>query len=88
MRVRSPLADIDLELGPIAREGDKLVVRTVEGAGIPTRVDIDARDAVSMLKAIFSSRHALMFLLQLPVLYRRARRNAPDSSNSIEHPWN
>lgn len=87
MRVRSPLADIDLELGSISREGDRLVVRTLEGVSIPTRVDIDARDAVSMLRAIFSSRHALVFLLQLPVLYRRARRKSSDPHDSIENPW-
>lgn len=87
MRVRSPLADIDLEIGSISREGDSLVVHTAEGVGIPTRIDIDARDAVRVLKTVLSSRHALAFMFQLPVLYWRARKKPRSPSNNIENPW-
>jgi len=87
MRVRSPLADIDLQIGSIAREEDHLVVRTAEGTGIPTRIDIDARDAARILKTVLCSRHALAFIFQLPLLYWRARKKPRIPPSDIENPW-
>ena len=63
MRVRSQLADVDLEVGRIRREDTVLIVSSAEGIGIPTQVDIHPRDAVQILKAVLCSPGALSFLL-------------------------
>ena len=87
MRVTSQLADVDLEVGDIRREGSVLIVRSAEGSGIPTQVDIHPRDAVQILKAVLRSPGALTFMLMLPVLYWRTRKQANSPADNINNPW-
>lgn len=88
MRVTSQLADVDLEVGSIRRDGNVLIVKSAEGIGIPTRVDIRPRDAVQILKAVLRSPGALAFILLLPVLYWRTRHETSNTaSDSINNPW-
>ena len=85
MRVISQLADMDLEVGSIRREGNVLVVRTAEGASIPSRIDIQPRDAVHILKIALRSWGALTYLPLLPILYWRARKDPMKAD--INNPW-
>lgn len=87
MRVRSQLADVDLEVGRIRREGNVLIVHSAEGSGIPTQVDIHPRDAVQVLKAVLRSPGALAFILLLPVLYWRTRKQAKPTTADMNNPW-
>ena len=86
MRVTSQLADVDLEVGSIRRDGNVLIVRSAEGIGIPTRVDIHPRDALRILKAVLRSPGALTFLLLLPLLYWRTRHDVP-AGDGMNDPW-
>lgn len=81
MRVISPLADLDLEIGTMRREGNLLVVRSAPGVGIDTEVYVHPRDVWKMLKAVVCSRGALAFALFLPFFWWRARRQ-PDATQS------
>lgn len=87
MRVTSQLADVDLEIGQIRREGNVLIVRSAEGVGIPTQVDIHPRDALQILKAVLRSPGALTFMLMLPILYWRTRKEQRPTAGDMNNPW-
>ena len=74
MRVISPLTDLDLRIGRIARQGDLIIVETVPGEGIETRIELSARDVGRIVGRILRSPALLLYLLTLPLLYRRADR--------------
>ena len=88
MRVVSQLADFDLEVGSVRREGDRLVVRSTAGEGVDATVYVSARDAVKMLGAILRSPGAWIFGLLLPVLVFRSRRNPAVTRSDPNNPWN
>ena len=84
MRVISPLTDLDLRIGRIERQGDLIVVETVPGEGIETRIELSARDAGRIVRRILRSPALLRYLLILPLLYWRAGR-APAAGP--DDPW-
>lgn len=73
MRVTSDLADLKIELGPITREGDELVVQSAPGSSLDTRIRVDASDARSMLGKVLGSGAFWAFLLRLPFAGRRSK---------------
>ena len=66
MRVKSDLADLDIKLGRISREGDELVVDSAPGSSLDARIRVDASDARSMLATVLKSAAVWGFLLRLP----------------------
>lgn len=76
MRVISPLADLQLQVGKIKRQGDLIVVETVPGEGIETRIELSARDAGRIAGLVLRSPALLLYVLTLPFLYRRSRKSA------------
>ena len=66
MRVKSDLADLDIKLGRISRQGDELVVDSAPGSSLDARIRIDASDARSMLGKVLKSGAVWSFLLRLP----------------------
>ena len=74
MRVISPLTDLDLRIGRIGRQGDLIIVETVPGEGIETRIELSARDVGRIVGRILRSPALLLYLLTLPFLYSRAGR--------------
>lgn len=66
MRVKSDLADLDIKLGRISRQGDELVVDSAPESSLDARIRIDASDARSMLGKVLKSGAAWSFLLRLP----------------------
>ncbi|MDA5192688.1 hypothetical protein [Govanella unica] len=92
MKVISPLADLDVEVGSITREGNMLVVKSAEGKGIPTTVYIKPQDALTLLRAIFGSRSAVGFLLLFPLYWWRARKGGEEAvadhdNSDLNNPW-
>ncbi len=73
MRVKSDLADLEIELGPIRRDGDELVVESAPGSSIGARIRVDAAEARSMLAKVLSSGAVWSFLLRLPFAWRAER---------------
>lgn len=68
MRVTSDLADLDIKLGRIRREGDELVVESAPESSLDARIRVDASDARSMLGKVLKSAAVWGFLLRLPFL--------------------
>ena len=66
MRVKSDLADLDIKLGRISREGDELVMDSAPGSSLDARIRVDASDARSMLATVLKSGAVWGFLLRLP----------------------
>ena len=66
MRVTSDLADLDIRIGNIAREGGELVVESAPGSSLYARIRVDAADARSMLGKVLKSGAVWGFLLRLP----------------------
>ena len=77
MRVTSDLADLDLKVGRISREGDELVVESAPESSLDARIRLDASDARSMLGKVLKSRAVWGFLFRLP--FSRFRRLAKAS---------
>ena len=72
MRVTSHLADLDIKLGRISREGDELVVESAPESSLDARIRVDSSDARSMLGKVLKSGAVWGFLLRLP--FSRPRR--------------
>lgn len=66
MRVKSDLADLDIKLGRISRQGDELVVDSAPESSLDARIRIDASDARGMLGKVLKSGAVWGFLLRLP----------------------
>lgn len=66
MRVTSDLADLEIAIGRITREGDQLVVESAAGSSIDARIRVDASDARSMMGKVLRSGAVWAFLLRLP----------------------
>ncbi len=87
MKVISKLANLDFEVGTIRREGNRLVITSAEGKGIPTVVHMAPKDALSMLKAAFSNTSALGFIFLFPLYYYRASKEKTETKANINNPW-
>lgn len=70
MRVKSDLADLDIKLGRISRQGDELVVDSAPESSLDARIRIDASDARGMLGKVLKSGAVWGFLLSLPFTRR------------------
>ena len=66
MRVKSDLADLQIELGDIRRDGDELVVESAPESSLDARIRVDATDARNMLGKVLKSGAVWGFLLRLP----------------------
>ncbi|MDE0244784.1 MAG: hypothetical protein OXM59_05495 [Gammaproteobacteria bacterium] len=66
MRVTSDLADLDIKLGRISRQGDELVVESAPESSLDARIRVDASDARGMLGKVLKSGAVWGFLLRLP----------------------
>lgn len=71
MRVKSDLADLDIKIGRISREGDELVVESAPESSLDARIRVDSSDARSMLGKVLKSGAVWGFLLRLPFSRRR-----------------
>ena len=74
MRVSSDLADLDIKIGRISRDGDELVVESAPESSIDARIRVDAPDARGMLGTVLKSGAVWGFLLRLP--FSRLSRTA------------
>ena len=66
MRVKSDLADLQIKLGDIRRDGDELVLESAPDSSLDARIRVDASEARSMLVKVLKSGAVWGFLLRLP----------------------
>ena len=76
MRVTSDLADLDIKLGRISRQGDELVVESAPESSLDARIRVDAADVRSMLAKTLKSGAVWGFLLRLPFPWFRRAANS------------
>jgi len=80
MRVTSPLADMQITVGTVRREGPVLVLQSGAGSSLDTTIRIGAREALGILGRVLGSAAGLGFVLGLPLL--ALRRNADSPANA------
>ena len=78
MRVKSALADMQITVGSVHRDGPVLVLECGEGSALQTTIRISAREALGILGRVLRSGAGLSFVLGLPFL---ALRHSTDQSN-------
>jgi hypothetical protein len=87
VRVISPLADMDLEVRSISREGSLIIVEAASGT-TGTRIELSPRDTVGMLGHALRRPALWLYLLTLPYLYWRNRRGGQIASPPDPNdPW-
>jgi len=87
MRVKSDLADLNLKLGRIRRQGDELVVDSAPESSIDARIRIDASEARSILGRILGSGAVWGFLISLPFARRiKAARSRREQARALAAP--
>ena len=89
MKVISKLANMNLTVGRMYREGNKLVITNEGGEGIPTKVYVHPSDVLGALGAFFKSFSAIMFILLFPYFYFRSDKDEdrPVTPKSMNNPW-
>ena len=95
MKVVSELADIEFQVGAIARQGDELIIESTPDSTLSARVVISPPDAATTLGRLLCSPSAWGFLLRLPLALLRSRQDTPRNrdweerrrSTGLNKPW-
>lgn len=92
MKVVSKLANMNLTVGRMYREGNRLVITNEGGEGLPTKVYVRASDVFGALGALLKSLSALGFMVLLPWHYFRDTDGDEASSGlsagkDLNNPW-
>ncbi|MCY4564816.1 MAG: hypothetical protein OXE40_10115 [Gammaproteobacteria bacterium] len=74
MKVVSELADIEFQVGAIARQGNELIIESSADSTLATRVIVSPKDARAAIRRLLASPSAWGFLLRLPFTLSRARQ--------------
>lgn len=100
MRVTSPLADMQITVGAVRREGPELVLQSGADSSLDTTIRIGAREALRILGRVLGSAAGLSFVLGLPLLALRrdagtsvgggspaSAGDAASAGTDINKPW-
>jgi hypothetical protein len=75
MKVASKLVKMDFVIGKIERKDQYLIIYSHPDSTMPAKVRMDAIDVWLFIRSMLNW-PAITYLLSLPVLYRRAKRQA------------
>ena len=96
MKVRSPLADMEIGIGSVSRNGNDLVLRSRSGSSIDTEITVSAGEVLRTIGLVLSRPAGLVFVLGLPFFWLREKisRTTADASSvaaqrpvDINKPW-
>jgi hypothetical protein len=97
MKVRSPLADMDVGIGSVSRAGNNLVLRSAADSSVDTEITVSAGEVLRTAWLVLSSLAGLVFVLGLPFFWLRERlglsgasrdtRGATARPADINKPW-
>jgi len=73
MKVRSPLATFDVQLGALERRGSNLVVNSAPGGGLEAEITVPASEVLALVWRVLVTPAALVFVLGLPFFWLRER---------------
>lgn len=97
MKVQSPLANMDIGIGAVRRQGNDLVLKSRAGGSMDAVITVSAGEVLSTIGAILASPSGLLFVIGLPFFWLRerfSRRPRAGSGNppagtrvDINKPW-
>ena len=73
MKVKSKLADVEFQFGPIERKDNTLIISNDASQPMRSKVYVTPDDVVQFLGKLLRSPSGLMFMLGFPYFYYRAR---------------
>ena len=73
MKVRSPLADMEIGIGSVSRNGNDLVLRSRYGSSIDTEITVSAGEVLRTIGLVLSRPAGLVFVLGLPFFWLREK---------------
>ena len=73
MKVRSPLADMEIGIGSVSRNGNDLVLRSRSGSSIDTEITVSAGEVLRTIGLVLSRPAGLLFVLGLPFFWLREK---------------
>ena len=73
MKVRSPLADMEIGIGSVSRNGNNLVLRSRSGSSIDTEITVSAGEVLRTIGLVLSRPAGLVFVLGLPFFWLREK---------------
>jgi hypothetical protein len=73
MKVRSGLADLEIGIGAVRRDGDHLVLRSSASSSVDTEIVVSAGEVVRTIGLVLSSASGWAFVLGLPWFWLRQR---------------
>ena len=97
MKVRSGLADLEIGIGSVRRDGGNLVLRSSEASSVDTEIVVSAAEVVRTIGLVLSSLSGWAFVLGLPWFWLRqafggeckaaAGKTADTRPADINKPW-
>lgn len=83
----SPLADLEVTIGELRREGSRLVVTSGAGSTLPATIYLQPHDVARAAGLVLRRPAVWAFLLALPWLLRRKPPEAPAVARDVNDPW-
>ena len=95
MKVRSPLANIEVGVDRISRQGNNLVLHSGNGSSIDAQISVSAGEVLRTLGRVLTSLPGLTFVIGLPFFWLRERLGGAGSAamaganraDNINKPW-
>ena len=84
MKVKSKLADVEFQFGPIERKDNTLIISNDASQPMRSKVYVTPDDVVQFLGKLLRSPSGLMFMLGFPYFYYRARSQRQPQNKK---PW-
>jgi hypothetical protein len=83
MQVQSPLANMDIGIGEVARNGNDLVLKSAPGSSIDAVITVSAREVLRTIGTVLSTPSGLVFVLGLPFFWLRQRLDWGAAASAI-----
>jgi len=95
MKVRSPLATLDVRLGTVERRGNSLVLYSRRDSALDAEITVSAAEVLQVLGRVLATPAGLLFVIGLPFFWLRERLGpgaagaaaVPSVRDDINRPW-
>ena len=88
MKVKSPLANMDIGIAEVHRSGNNLILKSGPGSSIDTEISVSASEVLRTIGKILATPSGLGFVLGLPYFWLRQklRGSAADGGAGAPRP--
>lgn len=73
MKVKSPLANMEIGIGEIRRRGSHLILRSQAGSSMDAEISVSAAEVLRTIGRVLSTPSGLVFVLGLPFFWLREK---------------